>query len=652
MGNPASQWQWLAPETGRAVSSEPGLGRRKRAANEGDNGPVDLHRLTHNDAGEGVAPRSPDDERWTDWVSATKTRGHLLGNTLGDWLHLCGEDHGFEKDPTPDERLDLRRFNMEQGMAFEDHVASYLGERAELVRITTDGLASQDLAKAKATGAALKEGCEIVHGGVLWNPEARTYGIPDFLIRSDVFDRLFPHYPYPYGGGASNQAGAEARSDCRYVVVDAKFTTLRLFAAKPRKGSRPGEINNEGSFPAYRAQLFLYNTALARLQGCAPGWAFLLGRGWKQGSDRGAHAMERLGPVSMTAELAGDVETAVRWVRRLRTEGRNWRVLPKPSRRELRPPSSGDADWPWKGAIREIIEKLDDPIRLWQVGAAKRDEAVAAGITSWRDSRATASSFGVKGGTTSPRLEAILDVNRTEGPVVRPERVTAAEDMWRTRPRLEFFVDFETVTDADDDFSRFPEKVGQPLIFMIGCGHMEEGEWQFSCFIADRLNAAAEATALDSWIEHMRSVRLRLDVTDTPRTFHWAHAEQATLETAYNSACRRHQDKNWAGSADFVWFDLLKNVVKAQPVVVRGAFGFGLKEIAKTLHSHGLIKTSWEDSPVDGQGAMVGAWHCDREAAEKRIRLADTELMQEIQCYNEVDCRVMQEILDYLRENH
>ena len=617
-----------------------------------------FHELTHNNAGEEVAPRSPDDrERWNDWVSATKLRGHLLGNTLGDWLDLYGEEHGFRKDAPLDERLDLLRFNMKQGMAFEDRVVSYLAQRAELARITTDGYDSRDMEKARATFAALEAGCEIVHGGILWNPETRTYGVPDFLIRSDVFHRLFSDHPDPYGK-PDNQAGAGTRdAGWRYVVVDAKFTTLQLFAEpargrKPRKGSIPGEINNGGSFPAYKAQLFLYNAALARLQGHAPRRAFLLGRGWKQGSrDRGSNAMERLGPVSMTPDLADAAQTAVNWVRRLREEGRDWRVLPDPSRPELRPPSSGDADWPWKRAIREITEELDDPIRLWQVGARKRDEAAAGRITSWRDPRATAASFGVKGATTSPVLEAILEVNRTEGTAVRPQRVSAAEETWRARPRLEFFVDFETVTDTNDDFSRFPEKDKEPLIFMIGCGHMEDGEWQFSCFVADRLTAAAEAKAIDSWIRHMHSVRLRLGVTATPLAFHWAHAEKTTLESAYNSACERHQDNNWADSEDFVWFDLLKKVVKAQPVVVRGAFGFGLKEIAKTLHGHDLIKTSWEDSPVDGQGAMVGAWHCDREAAEKGIRLAETELMQEIQRYNEVDCRVMQEILEYLREN-
>ncbi len=607
-----------------------------------------LHEVIHNDAGDDVAPRSPDDvERWNDWVSATKLRGYLLGNTLGDWLHLYGEEHGFERDPPLDERLDLRRFIMKQGMAFEDCVASYLAQRADLVRITTDGHQSRDVEKVRATVAALEAGREVVHAGVLWNPETRTYGIPDFLIRSDAFDRLFPGHPDPYG-----ELAGGPDTDPPYVVVDAKFTTLRLFAEKSLKGSRPGEINNEGSFPAYRAQLFLYNAALARLQGCAPHWAFLLGRGWKQGSSRrGSSALERLGPVSMTAELADSAQEAVRWIRRLRKDGRDWRVFPEPSVPQLRPPASNRADWPWKGAISEITERLDDPIRLWEVGASKRDQAVAAGITSWRDPLVTPDFLGVTGSTKAPVLEAILDVNRTDGPVVRPRRVTTAEETWRPRPRLEFFVDFETVSDINDDFSRFPDKGGQPLIFMIGCGHLEDGEWQFSCFIADRLNAVAEAVAIDSWIRHMRSVRLRLGGTEAPFAFHWAHAEKSTLETAYNSACKRHKDKDWANSPDFVWFDLLKNVVKKEPFVVRGAFGFGLKEVAKTLHGHGLIKTSWEDSPVDGLGAMVGAWHCDQEAAEKGIRLADTELMQAIRRYNAVDCRVVHEILEHLRRD-
>jgi predicted RecB family nuclease len=99
------------------------------------------------------------------------------------------------------------------------------------------------------------------------------------------------------------------------------------------------------------------------------------------------------------------------------------------------------------------------------------------------------------------------------------------------------------------------------------------------------------------------------------------------------------------------WFDFLK-VMRAEPVVVKGAFGFGLKAIAKNLYKHGLIDTSWEDGPVDGLGAMVGAWYCNRQVAETGQSMRDMDYMQEIEAYNEVDCKVMWELVNYLRENH
>ena len=78
-------------------------------------------------------------------------------------------------------------------------------------------------------------------------------------------------------------------------------------------------------------------------------------------------------------------------------------------------------------------------------------------------------------------------------------------------------------------------------------------------------------------------------------------------------------------------------------MVVRGALGFGLKAIANAMHSHGIIETNWADSPVDGLGAMVGAWRCDEEAREKGVPMNQLPLMVEIARYNEVDCRVMME---------
>jgi hypothetical protein len=78
--------------------------------------------------------------------------------------------------------------------------------------------------------------------------------------------------------------------------------------------------------------------------------------------------------------------------------------------------------------------------------------------------------------------------------------------------------------------------------------------------------------------------------------------------------------------------------------------GFGLKAVAQAMHRHGLIETLWEDGPADGLGAMVGAWHCADAASQAACTLQDVPLMQDIIRYNEVDCKVMMEIVRHLRQ--
>ena len=60
----------------------------------------------------------------------------------------------------------------------------------------------------------------------------------------------------------------------------------------------------------------------------------------------------------------------------------------------------------------------------------------------------------------------------------------------------------------------------------------------------------------------------------------------------------------------------------------------------------------WSAAEIDGLGAMVGAWRCDEEAKEQAVPMGQLPLMNEIAHYNEVDCKVMMEIVCYLRASH
>src|SRR5262249_38292790 len=157
-------------------------------------------------------------------------------------------------------------------------------------------------------------------------------------------------------------------------------------------------------------------------------------------------------------------------------------------------------------------------------------------------------------------------------------------------------------SDVDDDFTNLPRKGGQPLIFMVGCAHVADGQFRFRCFVADGLDLESEPRVLNDWFAHMAEVRARLGFEGEAKVLHWSPAEDVSFNSKYSSARQRHPDKDWPEPR---WFDFLNDVVKKEPFVVQGAFGFGLKAIGKALHAHGLIRTSWEDGPTDGLGAMV-----------------------------------------------
>src|SRR5207245_1637419 len=96
------------------------------------------------------------------------------------------------------------------------------------------------------------------------------------------------------------------------------------------------------------------------------------------------------------------------------------------------------------------------------------------------------------------------------------------------------------------------------------------------------------------------------------RLVHWSPAEESNFEKAYESARSRHPDRDWP---PLQWYDLLNRVFRAEPVVVRGAFSFSLKQVARAMHAAGLIETEWGQGLADGAGAMAGAWAA---AAEER----------------------------------
>lgn len=598
------------------------------------------------DDGRRVVPA--DDAAWDGWVSAGRTRNHLLDDPILDWLGRYGEAAGYERDDELegfDPRTDFLGFIFERGQLFEEGVIRLIAATHPIVRISHEIGDSRELDAAVRTVEAMRAGAPVITQAVLRNPENRTYGVVDLLVRSDVVNGIVP------GTLLREEATAGAprigASRHHYLVVDVKFHTFDFY-----KG---GELKVSDALP-YMAQVWVYNEALGRIQGYLPPASYLLGRNWKENAERGGGCFDRLARVDHGAivdkaegtTLAERTGEALAWVRRLRAEGASWRVLPTPSIPELYPHMRNDRDAPWRRAKRRIGRELGELTLLPAMNPARRREAHAAGIVRWTDVRASAAALGVAD-KYATRCDGVLAANRAPAPVVLPRRIEGNAEDWRVEAPLELYVDFETVSNLADDFSRLPSPGGQALIFQIGAGHYEAGEWRFAQWTVDRLVEPDEARIIGEFVAHLDALRRARGLGwHDIRLVHWSSAETSTLETGYNSARRRQPREDWP---ELPWFDFLAIVARAAPVTITGAFDFGLKSIAKAMRELGLIETAWEDGPTDGLGAMVGAWWCDAEAARVGGSIRELEVMQGIERYNEVDCRAMSEVVRWLREN-
>lgn len=591
-------------------------------------------------------------QEWSSWVSATATRNYVLGDPILDWLQLYAKDHGFNRDddlPGYDERTDFRSFILQKGIEFEKRIVEVLSDKVEVNSVADHNIPgfryAQDLNSAIRTFDAMESGSEVIHSGILRNPNNQTFGSPDLLVRSDILHKLFPNL-LSYEE-ASIPAPNLSGGSYHYRVVDIKFSALTLLAN--------GNINNSESKVAYKVQVFLYNQALGRLQGFTPSSAYILGRSTKQTIQKNTtytNALERLGTVSLNEPYAKDkliqdiTHDAISWVRNVRRNGSKWNVFPKPSVPELYPNMTNTNDGPYQAAKKEIAQKIEELTLIWQIGLESRKRAHQKGVKKWTNPKLTPEFLEINPSKKFSTLESILDMNRgTPESLITPSKVETLRDQWDSKS-LQFYVDFETVSDLDDDFIDLPSKGGKPMIFMIGCGHIEDGKWNFKCFITDKLDFSEERKIILMWLEYMEEIKIRLASNESsPLVIHWSPAEKQNFKVAMD----RHML-----SEDYLvnWFDFLNSVFKVEPVLVKDSFNFGLKSIAKAMYKNQMIDTVWKDGPVDGLGAMVGAWWCNNKIKNSSEALSDIELMQQIASYNEVDCKVMMEIVIYLRKNH
>jgi hypothetical protein len=279
--------------------------------------------------------------------------------------------------------------------------------------------------------------------------------------------------------------------------------------------------------------------------------------------------------------------------------------------------SEGGLDWP------ALVDPQSEPLRTKIEAAIAWRKDLRANGHGWKaeDLKVTKVDEGRWHTATASLL---TPTSPPSLPVLQPGE-------WQEPAEVEFFVDFETFNNLDDDFGTFPAVGGQSLLFMIGCLHDDN----FRCFIAESVTPADEAKIVDEWFAHMAEV-----ADGRPyRVIHWSNAEPQFFRHNYDSVTSRHGDTRWS---DPPWFDFCAELRRVRKN------GNGLKEVGRHLYRQGEIQTDWDDDGVmGGTAAQVAAWRAYQESPAGSVR--DHAYMVKTKDYNGVDVRVMAEVVAYFR---
>ena len=568
------------------------------------------------------------------WISATRLWNYFHKDLLCDYLSLHSSVGSVGYNHRQNSFVE---FVKKQGIKFEDNLVKYIHERKTPVRKVSEKITDSSVKKVIEL---MKLGVPIIHSAPLRDTTQRTHGVADLLVRSDYVGTLVEENPLTEA--ETKITAPNLNGNYHYVVIDIKWSTLPL-----RADGR--HLLNSGSFPAYKAQVWIYNKALANIQGYLPQYAFILGRRWNFTSKKQRHnslyCLDKLGVVDykgVDREYIQRTKDAIAWYREVKQFGNEWSVSP-PSRPELYPNMCVDSG-KWNRQKEEIAKEIGEMTDIWYVGVKQRQHALNLDIKSWKDPCCTSSTLGMRG-ARAPIIDKIMSINRQNDELIRPDKIKSDMFNWKKECN-EIFVDFETLMDIFAPFNNLPKQEKTDQIFMIGIYYRTRTGWDYKSFICNELTANEEFRIMNEFAMFVAK-------RNYPKLWYW-HAEDGMWSRAENKHFDMTEDDEkkkdvirdeWGKIGN--WCDMAK-LFRSEPIVIKNCFKFGLKSIVKAMNQHGMIPTKMDSECDSGRTAALRAW----DTYQTSIDPVHSNTIRDIAKYNRFDVEALYDILTYLRKNH
>lgn len=591
-----------------------------------------------------------------EWIAASKTRNAALNDHCLDYFRAYNirdindkpEKREFNFEPsskfervnkTPDNAVSFIDFLLTQGNIFEDTIIKKIKSKYDKNFIEIcKSYESRNLCFYKKTVDEMKKGTPIIYQPVLYCYKHQVFGCADLIIRSDWINKIVNNNIL---NPKEQKIPAEIlEKNYHYRVIDIKFSKMHF-------NTDEETLRNTANVKPFKTQIALYNLALGEMQGYTPNQSYILGNGWimnkiinkKKISNYSDNPFDKLGTIDYNnrdLDYVSKSLSAVKWLNEL-NESEIWTHDP-PSDPRIFPNMCNTNDGIYNKVKNQIADKYNEITQIPQCGINNRKNAFKKNIKSWMDPNCNTKILGITGEKTKKLVNNILKFNRKGTDKISVKKINSDNNNWRDSTKLTLYVDFETIGSMLlKSHNNTNIGIDGDFIFMIGIGWQlpNKKEWNYKCYYCDEISLTEEYKIMQQLTNKIKELE---NCFGSSNIFHWSNAEV----TQYNKINFRYGNI----FPKLCWVDLMK-FFKENDIYILGALNFSLKTIAKKMYEYDMIDTIWDKSDcMNGQDAMFKSWQM---YTTKDI---DNKTFEAIIKYNEVDCKTMYEMLNYLRENH
>jgi hypothetical protein len=611
-------------------------------------------------------------------ISATRLVNYIRNDPIIDYLDIIEKNNLYVNDnleiteitENPEKNNKKRKSSFDyivsEGYKFEERIVNkiknFMKDNNLEDRIITIQKNSDINIHFQKTKKIIEEyKYEVILGGLLINTKNMTYGYPDIIVLGKWITK-FIHSP----------PTVNIKDDV-YYIIDIKSSTINL-----KKGGK--YVSSSMLFEGYKTQICVYKEALDQIQKCNSTFGFILGKKYKYVQNKNDvhinNSFYTLGLIDYKYEyetgndIKEKIKKSISWSKELRKNWKKYKLYP--ITKKIRPNIKNSFDKNYKRIKKLIARKNKDITLLWSCGIKQRNIANKQKITKYNDVNLTSDKLGFMNNSSKSKIiNKMLDITNSDKLIKIP--IINNYNNWQKSVLNEFYVDFETFTPSFDEYDielldyENTEPTIEQVIYMIGVGHFNE-TYNFKCFILDYYGSKSiyknikkkynctndniivisdEKTLIIKFIEYIYSFNNLKEplyrFLKKTRLIHWSWAEPSLFLKKLVKYNINNINNN------LPWFDLM-DVFKQPdyPIVIKNCFSFSLKDIAKTMNSHKLIKLEWSELDDGLLSAFIARDIYKNNSKNTKL---NSQNMEDIVEYNFIDCKALYLILDYMRNN-